>query len=73
MSTLVVMPTLAAYAIASMVPRFWSSNVCTARKAFNAATEGAFAAMAPVALTITPFEVKNARPAEFVAAGPVNA
>ena len=43
------------------------------RRAFNAATEGAFAAMAPVALTSIPFPAKNALPSVFVAAGPVNA
>ena len=35
MSTFVVTPTLAEYAIASSVPRFWSSNVWTARSAFE--------------------------------------
>ncbi len=32
------------------------------RRAFNAASEGAFAAMAPVALTSIPFPAKNALP-----------
>ena len=54
MSTLVVTPTLAAYAIASEVPRFLSSKVWTERSAFSAASEGALAAIVPVSLTATP-------------------
>ena len=73
MSTSVVTPTLAEYASASMVPRFLSSKVWMDRSAFNAATEGAFAAMSPVALTSIPFPAKNALPNVLVAAGPVNA
>ncbi len=56
-----------------MVPRFLSSKVWMERRAFNAASDGAFAAMAPVALTSIPFPAKKALPKVLVAAGPVKA
>ena len=43
------------------------------RNAFNAASDGAFAAIAPDTLTSIPFPAKNALPKLLVAAGPVKA
>ena len=54
------------------MPRFLSSNVCTARNALSAASDGAFAPICPVSLTAIPLLVKKALPFVFVAAGPVN-
>ena len=73
MSAFVVTPTLAEYAIASCVPRFLSSKVCTARSALSAASDGAFTPICPVSLTTTPLLARNSLPFVFVAAGPVNA
>src|SRR5262249_59739056 len=72
MSTLVVTPTLAEYAIASSVPCRLSAKVWIARNAFRAASEGPFAAMLPSAPTGTPLLVKKLLPNVLVADGPVN-
>src|SRR5262249_17214139 len=72
MSTLVVTPTLAEYAIASSVPCRLSAKVWIARSALKAASEGPFAAMLPFAPTVTPLLVKKLLPSVLVADGPVN-
>src|SRR5260370_17738916 len=58
--------------MASSVPCFLSSKVWMARSALRAASEGAFAAILPIASTATPLPVKKVLPGVLVVAGPVN-